>query len=280
MASTSLENNHVFRKPKVAFGQIRGTVRAMKIHPISDVHLEHAPMPQTYVAPDCDVVILAGDICPGMRGIVWANEAFSCPVIYVPGNHDFWDGTEIGKQVELLKTLANPNVHVLYNETVEIDGVQFVGATLWTDFNLTGDAHLAMISQLTKDPDFIRIANNGEVDWFTPDLMVKEHTYSRFFISEAVRSFKDRSVVVTHHAPSEKSIHMKYERNRNNPAYASRLENFMLDLDVPLWVHGHTHDSSDYMIGDTRIVCNPRGYHGEEPFAPNPRFVENLVIEL
>ncbi len=248
----------------------------MLIHPISDLHLEHAYMPATYAPPQCDVVVLAGDICPGLHGIKWANETFEQPVIYLTGNHDFWDGTPIEEQLEILKSAAAPNVHVLNNESVVIDGVQFVCATLWTDFDIIGQADQAKIANLTKDSEYIRM---GE-EWFKPNLMVREHTYSKVFISEAVRNFEGKSVVVTHHAPSRLSIHPRYSPNDlTNSAYASNLENLILDLNAPLWIHGHTHDNFDYMIGDTRIVCNPRGYHGKK-YGPNLDFIPDLVIEV
>ena len=91
--------------------------------------------------------------------------------------------------------------------------------------------------------------------------------------------FPDKKIiVVTHHAPSAKSIDIVYETDKANGSYASNLENFILDHpNIKLWCHGHIHSQSDYMIGDCRVICNPRGY---EMYRPNLAFESRLLIEV
>lgn len=251
----------------------------MFIHAISDTHLEHGPMPDTYKVPNCDVVILAGDISNGSGGVAWAMKTFTQPVIYVPGNHETWGRRQIRTNTAQMKEVAEgSNVHVLNNDTVIVEGVRFIGATMWTDFNLYGNAPLIMISACTADSEQIS-SDDRPGDSLTAEDMIREHMYSRFFINEELaKPFDGKTVVVTHHAPSSLSIHPMYEREEKlNPAYASRLEDLMLDHNPELWIHGHTHNNFDYEIGNTRVVCNPRGYVGHHL---NPNFDPELLIEI
>src|SRR5665213_3174302 len=129
----------------------------MKIHLLDDVHLEFGRFKHT--PPKCDVVILSGDIGVGLMGIEWAQETFDVPVIYVAGNHEFYGKKRrfLSHQEKLRKKAAGSNVHVLQNEAVVIDGVRFLGTTLWTDFNLYGNQPLGIMTAQQTMSDFREI---------------------------------------------------------------------------------------------------------------------------
>ena len=254
----------------------------MRIHLLSDLHFEHGEMPD-YTPPACDLVILSGDVCPGVRGVIWAQETFTTPVVYVPGNHEFYGKRKLFSHVRDMKEKAEgSNVHVLYNERVDIDGVRFMGATMWSDFDLFNNPVSQMIAQeKLNDYSFeMRTASilRDRGKPFTAMHARTEHFVTRnFLLAELEKPFEGKTAVVTHHAPSIKSILPRYVDNPTTPAYCSSMENFMA-MGVDLWTHGHVHNNSDYMIGETRVVCNPRGYHGKDML--NDEFMPDLVFDL
>lgn len=248
----------------------------MKIHLLSDLHLEFGGFepPPT----GADVVVLAGDIHVKARGVAWAQKTFGdTPVIYVTGNHEYYDGS-LGHTLEKMRKLAEgTNVHLLQNNVITIQGVRFIGATLWTDYRLTGNQPLAQwdAQQRMSDFKYIRDAKFSRVK---PYKLLEEHARSRFFIEEQLaQPFEGETVVVTHHAPTELSIHARYrdQSDHLSASYASRLDGLMGAS--KLWLHGHTHDSLDYELYGTRVVCNPRGYAGKEL---NEEFNPGLVLEV
>src|SRR5687767_2988927 len=121
----------------------------MRIHILSDLHLEFASFQPSNV--DADVVVLAGDIHTGKNGIKWIFKAFpNHPVIYILGNHEFY-GQKIPKLTSEIKEAARgTNVHVLENDRFEIGDFVFLGATLWSDFQLNGDVVLAEVAAVTR----------------------------------------------------------------------------------------------------------------------------------
>jgi Icc-related predicted phosphoesterase len=249
----------------------------MKIHILSDVHLEFAKF--KYEVPECDVVVLAGDIHPGVAGVMWAQDTFGdTPVLYVPGNHEFWGKRRLHRHLEKMKDKAKgSNVQVLYNDAVVLGGVRFMGATMWTDFNLYGNPHNACIVARADMGDYEEIWMDVRQPIIPQDL-IREHNVSKVFMyTTTAQPFEGKTVMISHHAPSELSCAEKYRNDKLTPAYASRLENDMLDMNIDLWIHGHIHDSADYMIGDSRVICNPRGYHGHYL---NPDFDSSLVVEV
>lgn len=251
----------------------------MKVHAVSDLHCEFGKMNQrNYTPPECDVVILSGDIWTGVQGVIWANETYDCPVVMVGGNHDFYN-REHSSHVAALKAKAEgTNVHFLENDSVVIDGVRFLGATLWTDYNLFGRQPLDMLEAQNVMADFRTIFQDKD-----NGVYMKAHDFLRLhqesvrYLTEQLSDHDGKTVVVTHHAPSSLSIHDRYMNDPVSAAYASRLEHLMLDHAPVLWTHGHVHSSFDYKVGDTRVVCNPRGYVGHEL---NPDFNDQLVIEV
>lgn len=245
---------------------------------LSDLHVEFAPF--TPVRTQADVVVLAGDIHVKGRTVQWAKEQFpDQPVVLVLGNHDYWGGN-LGKTLDkAIAAAQGSNVHVLENSSVTIAGIRFIGASLWTDYRSTGNQPLAMLDAQQRMTDFkkIRDARYRKVH---PRQLVEMHTRSRAYLEEAMAQPHDGpTVVVTHHAPCELSIpphHRQQTSNHLSASYASKLDHLM-GPPTSLWVHGHTHASSDYEIAGTRVICNPRGYAPDEL---NPGFDPGLVLSI
>ncbi|HUF74458.1 MAG TPA: metallophosphoesterase [Gammaproteobacteria bacterium] len=233
----------------------------MKLHILSDLHTEFADFgpPET----DADAVILAGDIGVGLEGLRWAARHFpDRPIVYVPGNHEFY-GHDIAL-TRSLKSEAPRNISVLSDDRLVLDGVRFLGATLWTDFKLHGEAEAWFARQRARQSmnDFTNI-RHGERN-FRPEDSVALHEASRAWLaSELERAFDGPTVVITHHLPASRSIAKRYANDPLNPAFASSLEGLIEEHQPTLWVHGHTHQPFDYELFGTRVVCNPRGYPGE-----------------
>jgi Icc-related predicted phosphoesterase len=247
----------------------------MKLHVLSDLHLEFADFAPP--ATGADVVVLAGDIGVGMAGLEWAARRFADrPVVYVPGNHEFYDH-DIAL-VDELETAAPENVHLLNDGAVELDGVRFLGCTLWTDFKLYGEGEAWFARQRARQSlhDFDTIRNRGRR--LTPEDTVALHERSRAWLArELARAFDGPTVVVTHFLPAAPSIARQFANDPLNPAFASRLEHVIEKYRPALWIHGHTHVPCDYELFGTRVVCNPRGYPSEtigEGFSPG------LVVEV
>jgi predicted phosphodiesterase len=246
----------------------------------SDLHLEFSDM--ALDASAADVVVLAGDIHEGAAGIEWAKARFDLPVVYVAGNHEFYNG-EIGAVTAAMKAAADgSNVHVLDDEAVTIDGVRFLGAVLWTDFGLYGEAVKAEAFEkcLKFMPDF-KIVTYG-TDIFTPDDTIAIHRNSRDWIgARLAEGHEGPSVVVTHHAPHRGSLAPQYAEDPVSAAFVSDLEPLILETRPDLWIHGHTHTPFDYRVGETRVVCNPRGYTRKpNGHKENPDFSPGFTVEV
>jgi len=241
-----------------------------KINVISDLHLEFADL----YLPGGDILILSGDVCeaknlkPDSKYTRFFQE--ECTkyrhVIYVMGNHEHY-GFKFNKTYEQIKSFLPANIHLLEKESVVLDDILFVGGTLWTDCNGRDPITAYTLRQNMND---YRVIGNLYSDGYrklTPEFTVQEHVKTKNYISKCAKEAGDRPVVVvTHHSPSTQSIKPKYQDDYHmNGGYSSRLEDFILDHpNIKYWTHGHTHDTFDYMIGDCRVICNPRGYSGYE----------------
>jgi Icc-related predicted phosphoesterase len=224
-------------------------------------------------------------------------------VIYVMGNHEHYNGDFAHTHQHLKSVLSYlDNVSILERECRVLDDVTFIGGTLWTDMN-GGDAlTLQHMSKMMND--FVCVKNSNRMvsyrtydnidkpvgmtdsEWlerpetdryrtvfrtrpakFTPDDAMLEHQHMLEYIRLMTEGHWDRKfVVVGHHAPSRQSTHPRYAHDTiMNGGYSSNLDQFIEDHpQIRLWTHGHTHEDFDYMIGQTRVVCNPRGYAGHE----------------
>ena len=250
----------------------------MKLHILSDLHIEFGD----FSVPDigADVIILAGDIHVGDRGLRWILEQWlQPPVLYVPGNHEFYHNAFPSLIDDLRQKARGTNVHVLENEALEINGFHFFGSTLWSDMNLFGDPEKAIAAADSGMNDYQVIQSTTTSRVLTPEETVRWHKQSVQKLEEFFTDTRDpeKTIVITHGTPTEQSIPVRFQGHALTPAFASDMEHFILKHQPRLWIHGHTHDSFDYHIGGTRIVCNPRGY---APNALNPEFEPGLAITI
>lgn len=229
-------------------------------------------------ANDADVVVLAGDVDVGTRGVDWIlRQKFDCPVVYVLGNHEYYQHAYPVILNEIKHRAAGNGIHVLENESVAIDGVSFHGATLWTDFALMGDARLAGFTCQRVVNDFELIRNDVSKTKLRAADVAKIHRRTLSWLAQSLEaSESSTNVVVTHHAPSVRSVEERYRGNIVTTSFASDLETFILKHQPDYWLHGHLHASSDYCIGVCRVRCNPRGY----PSALNPAFDPALTLDV
>jgi hypothetical protein len=248
----------------------------MRLHILSDLHLEFAPWEPPATA--ADVVVMAGDVHPGKQGIRWLLQHFPHqPVLYVCGNHEFY-GQKLPKLTRELKALAQgTQVHVLENEGLELGGVRFLGTTLWTDFALHGDRAQAESAAATGMNDFRRIRTEPTYRKFRPVDARLLHLQSLAWLKAQTQAAVGRkTVVITHHAPSPQSLAGAAADDPLSPCYASNLEPYLAECGAALWIHGHFHRRSDYCVGATRLVANPRGYPDQRGTGFDPA----LTIEL
>ncbi|HSW14948.1 MAG TPA: metallophosphoesterase family protein [Solimonas sp.] len=234
----------------------------MKLHILSDLHLSVCPMERPQA--DADVVILAGDISRPAQAAEWAA-GFGKPVIYVPGNHEFYGGSIDGTLEQLRRCCEAAGVRLLHDDECRIDGVRFIGATLWTDFQLFPDMaqrELALQGAQRFMRDFARIRMCEDADeLFTPEHSARLHAAQLQGLQRRLdQPHAGSTVVITHHAPSPRSIAARFAGSPINAGFVTDLEYLMGAERVALWIHGHTHDSFDYEVSGTRVVCNPRGY--------------------
>jgi len=248
----------------------------MKIQLLSDIHIEFESF--NYRETDSDVVVLAGDIHIKHHGVEWALETIKDkPVIYVLGNHEYYGKAYPKHYLDLIKKYKGTNVHILENSSVEIDGVTFLGATLWTDFKLYGDPRIAGSQCQEVMSDYKKIRVSPRYSKLRSIDVAAIHYKSLKWLEKSLAELQNNpSVVITHHGPSEKSVPQEHKNSLITSAYVSDLEATMQTFSPLLWLHGHLHNSSDYKVGDCRVVCNPRGYPRER----NIDFDPSLVIEI
>lgn len=275
----------------------------MKLLILSDLHAEDEDFA---VQPgiDFDVCVLAGDIhSPGRVVPSWVRSPArfgTRPIVWVSGNHEFY-GSTLSAELEAMREQAQAHhVHLLNGDEVTIDGIRFLGTTLWTDFKLRiedegfggqvrllSDRYRSMQAAQRFVPDFAQIRIDDPVhgnDAGTRRLMpmdtVKLHRRQRAWLKEKLEEpFAGSTVVVTHHAPHRGSLAPQYADSWASGGFVSELD--LQWFQIPkLWVHGHIHTSADYRVGDCRVVSNPRGYVSFSGVAENKKFNPALVVEI
>ena len=253
----------------------------MRLAVFSDLHLEFAPFEPPPL--DVDLVILAGDIDLGTKGIYWAERSFKAPVIYVVGNHEFYHGEVRDLWRDLRDAAAFcPKLTLLENQALEIEAhgraCRFLGTALWTDFAACGEDEVrrAMVEARDFMADY-RVIRNGRRTLTPEDTLVWHEEAKNWLNAELGKPFEGETIVVTHHAPSLRSVAPRFEGSLLNGGFVSDLEDLVLATQPALWVHGHTHHNVDYRIGRTRVVANQRGYRSDRPASG---FRPDLVLEL
>jgi Icc-related predicted phosphoesterase len=269
----------------------------MKIAITSDVHLEFGDLDFAN-DQNADVLILGGDIFiaedlnhfePNLinndvliptRMALRAQRCYDfvrrcCErfpnVVLIMGNHEHYHGDFAESAWVIRKTFAEfENLYFLDNQFAVIDNVVFFGGTLWTDMNGEDPGTMSSIKFMMSDYQTVKNTTKREGFYtrkFLPEDSVADH---KKFLEELKKVLAvyplQKTVVVGHHAPSKASTHPRYKHEHiMNGAYSTSLDDFILDhRQIKLWTHGHTHEDFDYMIGTTRVICNPRGYDGHE----------------
>lgn len=234
------------------------------------MHLEFGPM--AVPATEADVIIAAGDIGVYDQGLEWLK-CFNKPVIYVAGNHEFYNHEYQNTLTTLEKESKGSNVHFLENEQVIIDDVRFIGCTMWTDLFLEGADKIPILEESLND--FRRIQYDN---WFFDAMIFSQlHKRSKQWLARTLaKPFHGKTVVITHHAPTEWSWDNQPQAIKKL-AYCNDLKHLMHKHDISAWFHGHTHSVSDYRIAGTRVLCNPRGYVGKRSVS---NFTPEKVVEI
>lgn len=261
----------------------------MRLLVLSDLHLEFGP----YSIPDdigeFDAAVFAGDIArPVTTAIEWIElqrrgPLRGRPAIFVPGNHEFYRA-ELTSALDAGRAMAAQyGIHLLAPGCVVVDGVRFVGGTLWTDFNLFGNPSAAQLAARhgMNDHKLIHIVENGARKLFSPAAAAAQHRRDLALITgHLAEPFMGPTVVVTHHAPHPASIQPQFREDVLAPAFASDLSAVIERFQPELWIHGHDHGSHDYRVGRTRILSNQAGYPRWRGDRENPSFDPRMVVEV
>ena len=265
----------------------------MKIHILSDLHNEflrngkHNPAHQWEgVIPDtdADVVLLAGDIDTGTQGIEWAikeSERLHKPILYVLGNHEFYHHEYASLKDRIAQQCDGSNVHILDCGVFVLEEVRFIGATLWTDYEVDvrtpRDLAMLYIQKALSDHQVIKFKSGDNYRKFKPDDALAIHLYERRWIEEQLATpFDGKTVVVTHHGPHLVCQHPQYPVNEITGAFHSDLSQLIDAYDIDVWVYGHTHANLDTVVSNTRIVANQAGYPGENVAGFDARFILDI----
>ena len=278
----------------------------LKLRVMSDIHEEHSngkyKFPHTNeLQGKGEILILAGDSSHS-RGIIKFIKQFETSrfkkVLFVAGNHEFYGGyfhdtlKKLKKNFPVQNNRHENKINFLDNNEVIINDVSFLGCTLWSDFNKGDPNYIESARRFMNDYHVIKFDDSINrddplysygFDNFQPENAYNEFKRSIKFLEEKLKANykakKKKTVVITHMAPSSLSVAEMYKvapYNDLNGAYYSDLSEMILDYEPSLWFHGHTHTSFDYVIGKTRVICNPQGYFSY----PNPEFKKDLIIEI
>ena len=272
----------------------------MKLLLLSDLHLElsNLALPEGI---DFDVAVLAGDIVwPGVQLRDWLQRTPALrrarAVVAVSGNHEHFDRVlqhEAAAMQQAARACVAPPLHLLDCAELQLDGVRFLGCTLWTDFELRIDTPDGPMSDRERGIATASrvMADYRTIGWcdapgaaprpLTPHDTVRLHRQQRQWLQDRLAEpFAGPTVVVTHHGPHRQSLAPRFAGDWVSTAYVSELPASFFEVPV-LWVHGHTHTSHDYRVGHCRVVCNPRGYQTVDmPQPENAAFNPALVVAI
>lgn len=248
----------------------------MKVQILSDLHLEFGSTSLSF--ENADLIILAGDTHLGIKGIEWCKKYIpNKKVIYLLGNHEYYKGSYPKTLFKIREAALNSHITVLENDFVDIEGIRFHGSTLWTDFSIFGDpmkygaicqSQMNDYKYIKRDPSYSKMR--------TVDIY-RIHNKSFAWLEQSLKdSVGLKNIVITHHAPSIKSVPKEFISNPVTAAYASNLEDFILEHQPMYWIHGHIHTPCQYKIGNTEVICNPHGYTDEK----GNGFIKELIIQV
>lgn len=267
----------------------------MKLLILSDLHLNFVKFSPVHnderIDEGVDLVILAGDVTEGDRGITWARETFvTKEIAYVAGNHEYYEWHFEDHLERMRKEARRMGVYFLERDILQLGGYRFLGTTLWTNFDLFGtdkrDASIEEAELYMNDYQVILTSVDPETGGALPiarklrafDTIEQHHKSVAWLEKELAVGDPAKNIVITHHAPHMKSVAPKFATDLLTPAYASDLTRLLGR--TPLWIHGHMHDSSDYVVNGTRVVCNSRGYIRWDGSPENRSFQPRFVIEI
>ena len=247
----------------------------MQVRVFSDLHLEFdTAMGHEFDPGTGDILVLAGDVClaADIYNPLYQEFFHKCiqgynRVFYVMGNHESYHG-DFNQTYSLLKEGLPEGITLLHNTVHKVDGVNFIGATLWTNMN---NLNVETIEQARNGMNDYHLVEN-----FSPEISIDQHLFTREWFNSVIPTLEGPVFVITHHAPSPQSVKGRYVGSEG--MYSSDLEQFICNHpNVTHWAHGHIHENNDYMIGNCNVISNPRGYNGSEL---NPNFDPSLSIEV
>jgi predicted phosphodiesterase len=263
----------------------------MKIQLASDLHLEFLQKSfpgERLISPahGADVLVLAGDIANGTQAIELFKD-WPVPVLYIAGNHEFYSQSIEQMRIDLRRAAEGTAVRFLDNGVADFGGVRFLGCTLWTDYRLTSNRtqrQLMENAEMKLNDHHVIHTQEGR---FTAAMALEEHEQSRRWLEHQLgKPYDGKTVVVSHHGPHRLSVHPRYIGDITNAAFVSQLDELLAKTD--LWLHGHVHDTFDYVVEGCRVVANPLGYarnrhqaaNRDELRFENPAFQWAYVIDL
>lgn len=249
-----------------------------KVLIVSDIHLEfHKHWSPLQYNIDADYIIFAGDVCtkPSRAATFFSGvrERTNATMLYVLGNHEYY-GNDFFNAADKYrdKTAHIKDFHLLNNEVFRKDNFVFIGSTMWTDLNHGLDTVVAIYT--LNDFNHIKIGKEK----IMPYDMIEAHNKSVAFIDSSLGEVKDgeKSIVVTHHAPSPKSIALRFMNSKGNSCFAANAEWLFIKHRIDCWCHGHVHDLFDYQLGDSNIFCQPLGYPFEGHLSMEPKIFKEI----
>jgi hypothetical protein len=249
----------------------------MKIKLLSDLHMEGFQFQYEYHGEDA--IVLAGDIHTRNRHHLLLDQINpDIPVYFVAGNHEYYHQEFRATQEYFIALEGEYNFTWLNNQATSFDDIAIFGSTMFTNFNLYGETERWFTVHAAQSciADFYQIeTNNGGFNrrWNPVD---HENEFNKFvdaFVLWLRATEGKKRIVITHFMPTEQLTHKRFKASQLNPYFTQNMEQYMGWEGY--WFCGHGHDSKDIMVGDTRIVMNPKGYGNE-----NPDFNAGMILEI